>query len=1091
MSKLNFPDSPTDGEIYAAPNNVTYTWDATVGVWTAKPADPLTLQSVGSISGNTQIGSTLTYEPGTAAGGVPPYAYTWEWSRLTDGSVIQKDGLTLEVPVSLLGDNVYIQLTVTDANSDTVSGATEAYPQPPDDFVPAPFPFTVFTPEGGPNASPASVSLPSEGLYGTATATWVDGITDVFTTGDLRVSVNGSNYTSSSQQVVNGDTVTLIWDSAAVAAAADGFILEGSLTNGAYANDYILAVDRQPNFFSFANLKDQPLSTEETSNSITPTGFNVPISASFAGTSTPLTLTSISVGGGAFGSSPQTVIPGQSIQMRGTTGGANSTAYGVDVALGSPATTATWTVTTTSVSPTISEPVIISPENGSTNINPATNEPAQVTVVGSDYVGLNGAGSQTGSTWDVYADSYPLVSTNAITGVTSTGPVVLENEITLNSTTSAFAGGNGSVILVRSSTSYYISEDAGLTWQTRSITGITGIVSVVQNYILVRDTVSYLGLRMIGYNGGTSTRLEPNGYNPVEVAYSSTSWGEQQVSDTNGLITDNLNPASWVFSTEIDPLKRTRGKGRLNSAGTVVSGTNVTDANQASSGFSSNFYYNGSRNRNLVVRKVNGVNTLLANGTEVPDGPTSANFFWIGGSVWINGNNATPKVTTDNGLTWTTTLTLPGAPRSKNLCGGYVVWMMDTGDDVTSHTVCWATASQVAQGFYGTTTLTTSFAGYLKNIIGTPTNSVYVFVDTNGKTRTMTGPAAPVSYTELTIAGCQSDGFLVGDIVVSDPAGGGPSTIFGIDDTKVTLTYGTGWAVGQKIARDSSTYTAITGSPFTLSSSPYTYIDIPQSSFSTSTKYYARVQYASASVTSNYSAWSSFTTSSNFRPVIGQSLGGGYYGGQINDGGTIYNLIVAPRVSGGLLGEYSTDGGLSPAGLSYKTSNTGDSPTTVTANRAYGGDTSALLLDGVHPLFDWLGSATGPNAGVFDITGASNGTGIGGYNDWYIPAIDELEVLYYYLKPTGASNLTTSGSNAYAVAPEPVSTNYTASSPTQTTATLFQFGGSEDFSRSDQYWTATQGTSSQGRKISFTDGSQTTQNKITLNYARAIRRRLA
>jgi len=79
MSKLNFPDSPTDGEIYAAPNNVTYTWDATVGVWTAKPADPLTLQSVGSISGNTQIGSTLTYEPGTAAGGVPPYAYTWEW----------------------------------------------------------------------------------------------------------------------------------------------------------------------------------------------------------------------------------------------------------------------------------------------------------------------------------------------------------------------------------------------------------------------------------------------------------------------------------------------------------------------------------------------------------------------------------------------------------------------------------------------------------------------------------------------------------------------------------------------------------------------------------------------------------------------------------------------------------------------------------------------------------------------------------------------------------------------------------------------------------------------------------------------------
>jgi hypothetical protein len=38
---LSFPTSPTSGQVYAAPNGVNYTWNSTVGVWTA-PGVPST-----------------------------------------------------------------------------------------------------------------------------------------------------------------------------------------------------------------------------------------------------------------------------------------------------------------------------------------------------------------------------------------------------------------------------------------------------------------------------------------------------------------------------------------------------------------------------------------------------------------------------------------------------------------------------------------------------------------------------------------------------------------------------------------------------------------------------------------------------------------------------------------------------------------------------------------------------------------------------------------------------------------------------------------------------------------------------------------
>jgi len=120
--------------------------------------------------------------------------------------------------------------------------------------------------------------------------------------------------------------------------------------------------------------------------------------------------------------------------------------------------------------------------------------------------------------------------------------------------------------------------------------------------------------------------------------------------------------------------------------------------------------------------------------------------------------------------------------------------------------------------------------------------------------------------------------------------------------------------------------------------------------------------------------------------ALGDAVGGGFYGGKINDGGTEYYLIVAPKASG----ENSSK--------QWKTSNTTTSGTTSTIDGP--SNTSAMISAGAaaHPAADFCDDLS-----------------IGGFTDWYMPAKDELEVLYYNLKPSVESNNTTSGTNTNAV----------------------------------------------------------------------------
>lgn len=195
--------------------------------------------------------------------------------------------------------------------------------------------------------------------------------------------------------------------------------------------------------------------------------------------------------------------------------------------------------------------------------------------------------------------------------------------------------------------------------------------------------------------------------------------------------------------------------------------------------------------------------------------------------------------------------------------------------------------------------------------------------------------------------------------------------------------------------------------------------------------------------------------------TIGQPWGGGYYAGKISTAGTgvaDYYLIVAPKATGEASSKI-----WGPYGVSTGITSVIDGPA----------NTASLAALGV----------------IYQAANFCKGLTIGGYSDWYLPAMNELEVLYYNLKPTTTANSIYSGSNANAVSPEPVSTNYTSGSPAQTGAGIgFRTGETNAFA-SGNYWSSTEYSPGYYAMIqTFVNGSQPYGSKSLGVYVRAVRR---
>ena len=211
-------------------------------------------------------------------------------------------------------------------------------------------------------------------------------------------------------------------------------------------------------------------------------------------------------------------------------------------------------------------------------------------------------------------------------------------------------------------------------------------------------------------------------------------------------------------------------------------------------------------------------------------------------------------------------------------------------------------------------------------------------------------------------------------------------------------------------------------------------------------------------------------TGGTYKPAppttIGQAYGGGFYAGKISTAGTgvaDYYLIVAPKASGEAVKTYGTPG-ITTGATSFI-----DGPANSASLAALGASYEAATF--------------------------CEGLTIGGYSDWYLPAVNELVVLYYFLKPTTTANDTSAGSNANAVSPEPISTNYTSGSPAQTSAGIgFRNGETNAFvSNADSlpYWSSTENSVSNFFAWTqfFNSGQQVSNyGKEFSYYVRAVRR---
>lgn len=224
-------------------------------------------------------------------------------------------------------------------------------------------------------------------------------------------------------------------------------------------------------------------------------------------------------------------------------------------------------------------------------------------------------------------------------------------------------------------------------------------------------------------------------------------------------------------------------------------------------------------------------------------------------------------------------------------------------------------------------------------------------------------------------------------------------------------------------------------------------------------------------------------------PDIGGALLGGFYAGIIDtisgdidaadeyQTGARYALIVGPASieSGGTLKWYAPG---SYAGSEAKTRWDG-----LSAQRA-------LLPDSGFEAFDYCDGL------IHDDDGAS---------EWYLPALDEMELIYRNLKPSTAANYTTNTSNdagwpddpivhGYNPSSLPQSSAYTEGSPGRTTVTAFQEGGAEalealEGEQDSFYKTATWRSSSTVLGQQSTDGRQWWSSQTTtFGIIRPVRR---
>ena len=141
-------------------------------------------------------------------------------------------------------------------------------------------------------------------------------------------------------------------------------------------------------------------------------------------------------------------------------------------------------------------------------------------------------------------------------------------------------------------------------------------------------------------------------------------------------------------------------------------------------------------------------------------------------------------------------------------------------------------------------------------------------------------------------------------------------------------------------------------------------------------------------------------------------------------------------------------------------------------------------IEGARSFFDGQANTQAMAEAGSELAKAIQALNINGHNDWYLPARDELELVYRNLKPTDNRNFRLSGDNPSSV---PVGYAYSIDEPAQTITTDFQEDG-EQALQPTWYWSSTQSSAHYAWSQDFADGGQDRDPKGSAFRARAVRR---